>query len=114
MKGGTVAKSQVRVQETDGAYVNKKKLMGATLQRETLISKPWTCLEPGRTRDETRAKGSAVAATVLMPFHHKIKTAAAPPSVLPGRLFSRGGGGKVTIKAANSREEASVTLSAAQ
>lgn len=35
---------------------------------------------------------SAVAATVLMPFHHKIKTAAAPPSVLPGRLFSRGGG----------------------
>lgn len=34
---------------------------------------------------------SAVAATVLMPFHHKIKTAAAPPSVLPGRLFSGGG-----------------------
>lgn len=70
----------------------QKEAYGATLQSETLISKPWTCLESGRTRDETRVKVSAVAATVLMPFHHKIKTAAAPPSVLPGRLFSRVGG----------------------
>lgn len=43
----------------------QKEAYGATLQRETLISKPWTCLESGRTRDETRAKRSERPDAVL-------------------------------------------------
>lgn len=89
----------------------QKEAYGATRQRETLISKPWTCLESGRTRDETRVKRSNRPAAVFLFFYHRLKTAAALQNVLQGTLFS---GEKLPVKATDSQEEAPVTPSAAQ